>query len=105
MKSTTSLGRSPLQVPRLGVGVMTWGDPKGLARWTPAKLAYGGAHGNDQEQTAFDTSIAAGVTLFDTAAMYSSGASEERLGELARGKDVIVATKFPSGFFFRTENL
>jgi aryl-alcohol dehydrogenase-like predicted oxidoreductase len=25
--NTTPLGRSDLQVPRLGVGAMTWGDP------------------------------------------------------------------------------
>ena len=34
---------------------------------------------------AFEASMAAGVTLFDTAAMYSNGASERRLGELAQG--------------------
>lgn len=43
MASTVSLGRSDLEVPLLGVGAMTWGDPSGLARWTPAKLSYGGA--------------------------------------------------------------
>jgi aryl-alcohol dehydrogenase-like predicted oxidoreductase len=44
------------------------------------------------------------VNLFDTAAMYSGGASERRLGELARGRDVVIATKFPSGFRFRVED-
>lgn len=105
MEHKLSLGRSDLQVPRLGVGAMTWGDPSGLARWTPAKLAYGGAHGIDEEQRALETSIAAGVTLFDTAAMYSSGASERRLGELARGKDVLLATKFPPGLRPRTDDM
>lgn len=105
MTATTTLGRSDLQAPRLGVGVMTWGDPKGLARLNPAKLFYGGAHGAEEEQRAFATSVAAGVTLFDTAAMYSSGASERRLGELARGKDVLIATKFPASPFARTEAL
>ena len=38
-----------------------------------------------------------GVNFFDTAAMYSGGGSERRLGELARGKSVVVATKFPPG--------
>src|SRR4051794_11430068 len=85
--NTTALGQSELQVPRLGVGAMTWGDPSGLARYTPAKLAYGGAQGFEEEQRALEASIAAGVTLFDTAEMYSGGASEQRLGELARGKD------------------
>src|SRR6266487_1101155 len=97
--NTTSLGRSDLQVPRLGVGAMTWGDPSGFARWTPAKLAYGGAHGFEEEKRAVEASVAAGVTLFDTAAMYSSGASERRLGELARGQAVLLATKFPPSPF------
>src|SRR5881296_2320619 len=91
--NTTALGRSDLQVPRLGVGAMTWGDPSGLARLNPAKLAYGGAHGFDEEQRALEASLEAGVTLFDTAAMYSGGASERRRGELARGKAVVIATK------------
>lgn len=102
---TQSLGKSELQVPRLGVGAMTWGNPKGLARWSPAKLAYGGAHGFDEEKAALNVSMAGGVTLFDTAAMYSGGASERRLGELANGHDILVATKFPSSLFFRTEGM
>jgi aryl-alcohol dehydrogenase-like predicted oxidoreductase len=43
--------------------------------------------------------LAAGVTLFTSAAMYSGGAAERRLGELARDKKVIIA-KFPGGFSF-----
>jgi aryl-alcohol dehydrogenase-like predicted oxidoreductase len=101
----TPLGKSDLQVPRLGVGAMTWGDPSGLARLNPAKLAYGGAHGFEEEKRALKVSVAAGVTLFDTAEMYSSGASERRLGELARGQEVLIATKFPPGLFFRTEDM
>jgi aryl-alcohol dehydrogenase-like predicted oxidoreductase len=96
MTGPMTLGRSDLQVPRLGVGVMTWGDPSGRARWTPAKLAYGGGpESRDEEQRAFDVSVAAGATLFDTAEMYGAGASERRLGELAHGRDVLIATKFP----------
>jgi aryl-alcohol dehydrogenase-like predicted oxidoreductase len=101
----TSLGQSDLQVPRLGVGAMTWGDAKGLARLHPAKLAYGGAHGFEQEKRALEVSLEAGVNLFDTAAMYSGTASERRLAELAQGKDVLIATKFPAGFSFRAERL
>ena len=105
MEATTKLGQSDLRVPRLGVGAMTWGDPKGLARFHPAKTAYGGAHGYEEERGALEVSLAAGVNLFDTAAMYSGGASERRLGELARDKDVLIATKFPGTFFFKVENL
>jgi aryl-alcohol dehydrogenase-like predicted oxidoreductase len=84
---------------------MTWGKAVGLARWHPAKLAYGGADGPAEEQRAFNASLAAGVILFDTAAMYSGGASERRLGELAHGQEVLVASKFPASPFFRTAEL
>jgi aryl-alcohol dehydrogenase-like predicted oxidoreductase len=103
MEHKTSLGRSQLQVPRMGVGAMTWGDAKGLARLHPAKIAYGGAHGFDEEKRALESSMEAGVNLFDTAAMYSGGAAEQRLGELARGQDVLIASKFPGGFSFKAE--
>lgn len=105
MGRNTFLGRSTLKVPRLGVGAMTWGDAKGFARLHPAKIAYGGAHGFEEEKRALEVSVAAGVTLFDTAAMYSGGAAERRLGELARGEDVLVATKFPGGLFFKAEGV
>jgi aryl-alcohol dehydrogenase-like predicted oxidoreductase len=105
MEQNSLLGRSNLKVPRLGVGAMTWGDAKGLARLHPAKIAYGGAHGFEEEKRALEVSVAAGVILFDTAAMYSGGAAERRLGELARGKDVLVATKFPGGFSFKAEGV
>jgi aryl-alcohol dehydrogenase-like predicted oxidoreductase len=104
MEGKTSLGRSGLQVPQLGVGAMTWGDAKGLARLHPAKTAYGGAEGFEEEKRALAVSLEAGVNLFDTAAMYSGGASERRVGELARGRDVFIATKFPGGFSFKAED-
>jgi aryl-alcohol dehydrogenase-like predicted oxidoreductase len=88
----------------MGVGAMTWGDPKGLARFHPAKTAYGGSHGFEEEKRALEVSLEAGVNFFDTAAMYSMGAAERRLGELAQGHDVIIATKYPSGFSFRVED-
>lgn len=103
--NTVPLGKSDLQVPRLGVGVMTWGDPTGSARWNPAYLAYGGAHGIEEERRALEASIDAGVTLFDTAATYSNGASERRLGELAQGKALLIATKFPARLWARTEDM
>ncbi len=98
-KNASTLGKSNVQVPRLGIGAMTWGDPSGLARFNPAKLAYGSAHGFEEEKHAVEVSLENGVTLFDTAEMYSGGASEARLGELTEGKDVLIATKFPRSFF------
>ena len=104
MDDSLTLGRSSLRVPRLGVGAMTWGEPRGLARLHPAQTAYGAAHGYEEEKRAVEASLEAGVNLFDTAAMYSGGASERRLGELAAGRDLVVASKFPSGLRFRAEN-
>jgi aryl-alcohol dehydrogenase-like predicted oxidoreductase len=95
MTDRIHLGRSDLQVSRLGVGAMTWGRPSGRSRWGPAKLAYGGTPGPEEEQRAFEASLSAGVDLFDTAAMYSEGASERRLGGLADGRHVVIATKSP----------
>lgn len=99
------LGRTELMVPQMGVGAMTWGQPTCLARLQPAKTAYGGANGPDQERLAFAASMTAGVVLFDTAELYSGGASERRLGELAAGTDAIIATKFPPGLRSRAEDL
>ena len=104
MTETVRLGRSEVEVPPLGLGVMTWGVARGLQRLMPAKTAYGGANAGD-EQAAFEASLAAGVNFFDTAAMYSGGGSERRLGELAAGKTVVVATKFPPSPLARTDDL
>lgn len=101
METRKPLGRSNLLVPRLGVGAMIWGNPKGLARLHPAQQAYGPSDGMEEERRAIEVSLEAGVNLFDTAAQYSLGAAERRLGELVRGKDVLIATKYPSGFSFQ----
>jgi aryl-alcohol dehydrogenase-like predicted oxidoreductase len=105
METRTVLGRSGIKVPQMGVGVMTWGQPKGLARLHPAKTSYGGGpESREEEQITFETSLQAGVNFFDTAAMYAGGASERRLGELAQDKDVLIASKFPGSFFFRVDD-
>jgi aryl-alcohol dehydrogenase-like predicted oxidoreductase len=103
MEAMMMLGRSGLNVPLMGVGVMTWGDAKGLSRFHPAKMAYGGPKGFAEEREAFQACLDGGVNFFDTAAMYSGGASERRLGELAKDQDVLIASKFPGGIFFRAE--
>jgi aryl-alcohol dehydrogenase-like predicted oxidoreductase len=105
MTDRVRLGRSDVVVPRLGIGAMTWGRPSGRSRWGMAKLAYGGASGPEEEERAFEASLSVGVDLFDTAAMYSGGASERRLGELAEGRSVVIATKFPPGWRSRADGL
>jgi aryl-alcohol dehydrogenase-like predicted oxidoreductase len=104
MAETVTLGHSEVRVPQLGLGVMVWGEATGAQRWMPAKRAYGGTDPAD-EQAALEASLAAEINFFDTAAMYSGGGSERRLGELTEGKDVVIATKFPPTPWGRTQDL
>ncbi len=68
----------------LSFGTMTFGND-----WN---IGFG-----DQERAnrMVDTSIDAGINLFDTADIYSNGTSEEMLGKAIKGKrqDLIIATK------------
>lgn len=81
------LGNTGLKVSRLCLGCMTYGSPK----WRPWVL--------DEEQSKpfFKTAIEKGITFFDTANVYSIGASEEVTGkwlrEFARREEIVVATK------------
>lgn len=100
-----TLGRTDVRVSRLGVGAMVWGDMSTAPRWNPARNVYGPTSTADDQRAALDVSLAAGVNFVDTAAMYGKGASERRVGELTAGRDVVLATKFPSGFLSRTSSL
>jgi len=88
------LGGSGLRVSRIGLGMMSYGDPA-VQRW---------ALGEEQAEPIVRRAVEAGVTLFDTADMYSDGASEEITGRLlarlfARRDDYVLATKvyYPTG--------
>ena len=64
----------------LGVGTWAWGDK---STW-----GMGGYDSKISEVTiaeAFDASLEAGVTLFDTAEVYGDGESERIIGRLLRG--------------------
>jgi aryl-alcohol dehydrogenase (NADP+) len=83
-----NLGRTGLKVSRICLGCMTYGTPK----WRPWVLD------EDQSRPFFRRAWEAGINFFDTADMYSDGASEEVLGralrELAVPRErVVVATK------------
>ncbi|GLY64963.1 aldo/keto reductase [Amycolatopsis taiwanensis] len=88
------LGASGLLVPALSFGAGTFGGRGPLF----------GAWGNADEKAArrmVDISLDAGVTMFDTADVYSDGASEEVLGAAVKGRrdKVILSTKtsLPTG--------
>jgi aryl-alcohol dehydrogenase-like predicted oxidoreductase len=83
-----NLGRSGLKVPVLSLGTGTFGGTNEFfKRWgdTDAKEAA----------RLVDISLERGINFFDTANVYSQGASEEVLGEAIKGRrnKVIIATK------------
>ncbi len=88
------LGASGLKVPALSFGTGTFGGTGPLF----------GAWGNTDEKEArrlVDICLEAGVNLFDTADVYSDGASERVLGDAIRGRrsEVLISTKMalPTG--------
>jgi len=103
-ENSTRLGNSDLVVSRLGIGAMTWGDPSITPRYNPAQRVYGPADGMEELRNAVDSCLANGVNFLDTAAMYGKGSSELMVGELTEGKNMIIATKFPSNFISRTSD-
>ena len=85
-----TLGNSDLQVSRICLGCMGFGDPqKGMHTWT---LPY-----EDTKQI-IQHALDSGINFFDTAMAYQNGTSEIYLGkaikELTKREDVIIATKF-----------
>jgi len=83
-----NLGASGLKVPTLSFGTGTFGGTGPLF----------GAWGNTDVAEArrlIDVCLDAGVNLFDTADVYSNGASEEVLGEALRGRrdKALISTK------------
>ena len=87
------LGRSGLQVSRVWLGMMSYGDPD----WRDWVLPL------DEAEPFVTAALDAGITVFDTADMYSDGESERITGQLLRRhasrEEVVVATKlfFPHG--------
>lgn len=88
------LGGSDVAIADMGVGTWAWGDKR---VW-----GMGGYDTSLTERTiteAFETSIDAGVTLFDTAEAYGDGESERIIGRLLaqdpeRARNVVIASKF-----------
>lgn len=83
------LGRTGLEVSRLCLGCMTYGDPKrGTHEWTLDENA---------SRPLIKQAVDAGINFFDTANAYSDGSSEEIVGralkEFTRRDEVVIATK------------
>lgn len=87
----TKLGNSDLEVSRICLGCMGFGDAGGgMHTWT---LDEGHSH------EIIGRALELGVNFFDTAIVYQNGTSEQYLGralrKLAKREEVVVATKVP----------
>lgn len=85
---TRFLGHSGLKVPALSLGCGTFGGQGPLfSAW--------GDNGVAQARSMVDMCLDAGVNLFDTADVYSSGASESILGDVLAGRrnQALISTK------------
>src|ERR1700712_3161414 len=85
----TRLGRTGLQVSRLCLGCMTYGEPgRGTHEWTLDE---------NSSRPFIRDALEAGINFFDTANIYSAGSSEEIVGralrDFGRREEVVIATK------------
>jgi len=85
----TTLGNTGLQVSRIALGCMSYGEPgRGGQLWSLDEPA---------SQPFFKQALDAGINFFDTANVYSLGSSEEITGrallKLAAREDLVIATK------------
>jgi len=85
----TRLGRTGLEVSRIALGCMTFGEPsRGNHTWTLNEGA---------SRPLIRRAVELGITLFDTANVYSDGSSEEIVGralaEYTNRDEIVIATK------------
>ena len=85
----TRLGHTGLEVSRICLGCMSFGDPnRGSHAWTMPE---------EQSRPLLRAAWEAGINFFDTANVYSLGSSEEIVGkvlkELAPRDELVIATK------------
>lgn len=83
------LGNTGLDVSRLCLGCMTYGDPqRGTHEWTLNE---------NESRPLIKQAVEAGINFFDTANAYSNGSSEEIVGkalkEFTQRDEVVIATK------------
>lgn len=79
-------------LPKIALGTWSWG-----AGFAGGDTVFGNHLSDEDTKAVFDAAIAAGLNLWDTAAVYGMGSSESMLGTLVRQyprQDVILSTKF-----------
>ena len=78
---------SETKLPRIALGAWAWGNDG----------TFGGHYTADSLKDVYETAMANGLNLWDTATVYGMGTSERILGELihnTKREDVILSTKF-----------
>jgi 1-deoxyxylulose-5-phosphate synthase len=94
-----NLGNTGISVSRICLGLMTYGSKS----WRDWVLEY------DEALPFIETAVEGGINFFDTADVYSNGASEEVLGQALTDlhvdrEDVVIATKCFNGTHNRARN-
>ena len=89
------LGNTGLTVSRICLGCMSYGDPGATVAGSTMRWQW--ALKEDEARPFFKRAVELGINFFDTANVYSFGASEEITGralrEFAHREDVVIATK------------
>ncbi|HLK41531.1 MAG TPA: aldo/keto reductase [Polyangiaceae bacterium] len=89
------LGNTGLNVSRICLGCMSYGDPGAMLPGESMRWEW--ALKEDESRPFFKKALDLGINFFDTANVYSFGASEEVTGralrDYARRDDVVIATK------------
>jgi len=89
-----NLGKTGLKVSRICLGCMTYGEPA-TGKIKPGSHAW--ALNEEESQPFLRQALEVGINFFDTANVYSAGASEEVLGRFlkanVRRESVVIATK------------
>lgn len=81
------LGSSDIRISPIGIGTWAWGD----------RFVWGYSKDQDAElKASFQTTIDAGINLFDTAELYGFGQSERLVGQFMQTtkEPLVIATKF-----------
>jgi 1-deoxyxylulose-5-phosphate synthase len=84
----TRLGESGLQVSRIALGCMSFGESRGFNEWSL---------GEEEAEPFFKQAVELGITFWDTANVYQLGSSEEIVGraikKYSRREEIVLATK------------
>jgi aryl-alcohol dehydrogenase-like predicted oxidoreductase len=89
-----NLGKTGLKVSRICLGCMTYGEP---AQGKPLPGRHAWSLNEAESEPFLRQALDLGINFFDTANVYSSGASEEVVGKFLKAntkrEDVVIATK------------